>query len=633
MCGIVAIIGREGQEAPLAAVEAASAALEHRGPDDAGISVSGDVALGFRRLAIIDTTPAGHQPMTSADGQLTVVFNGEIYNYIEVRSELIALGHHFATSSDTEVLLASYSQWGADCVHRFNGMWAFVVHDRRTGTLFGARDRLGVKPLYLWHSDEWLVLASEPRAIGASRLTTLQPDWARLADFIAYGLMDHGGHSCFSGIDQVAAGHRFWIDGAGAMKTEAFWRLPAEQPASERRQADWVEELGELAADAVRLRLRSDVPVGFTLSGGIDSTLLICEAAHLRSNQDGLVAFSYQDSRYDELRQINDTVAQTGARLITISDTELDAAALLPEIVHAHGEPLHSMTAMANYALFGLAKQHGIKVVIGGQGADEVLGGYSSFQQDYWHSLVSDSRWAVLARDVQAFSKLHDRSRVATLASTLLRSLRIAASGLHVYRRLADFAAGGPRDTVTTRLFTPELLARSTRPRPVPGDYRLGAVQRSALSYWPLPLYLRVEDRSSMAHSVEARLPFTDYRLVEHALSMPDELKHAGGLNKVGLRSAAARRIPHSVASRVQKFGFPVSANGARARSLHARCRDMAASREFRERGIYHLPAVDKLLDDIDLGSESHINAIFDLMQIELWLREVDPASPAAPMR
>jgi asparagine synthase (glutamine-hydrolysing) len=280
---------------------------------------------------------------------------------------------------------------------------------------------------------------------------------------------------------------------------------------------------------------------------------------------------------------------------------------------------------VANYALFELAARHGVKVVIGGQGADEVLGGYRSYQWDYWHSLVADGRWRALTRDVRAFAKLHGGSSVAMLVNTLSRSMRIALSATRPYQRLRDLAGLAPPHTVTTRLFSPDLLALAGRPTLRPGDFRVAATQRHSLRYWPLPMYLRIEDRSSMAHSVEARLPFMDYRLVEHGVRMPDELKHAGGLNKVALRRAAAGRIPPSVLAQVDKFGFPVSAGTSTARRLHALCSDLAASREFRERGVFDLPAVERLLKSDRLEHPDHVDALFYLAQSEIWLRDMGP--------
>ena len=623
MCGVVAIVGRHGQPISASVLEHASAALVHRGPDDAGQYLSGAVGFGFRRLAVIDLSPAGHQPMSTADGELTIVFNGEIYNYVELRRELITLGHAFRSASDTEVLLAAYRQWGADCVHRFNGMWAFLIHDRRDHSIFGARDRLGVKPLYLWQDADWLVLASEPRAIGATGLCPLRPDWTRFADAIRWDQMDHGDRSTLAGIGQVPAGHSFRISAHGRLVLQRYWEPPSEPDATaDRPEADWIEELGALATDAVRLRLRSDVPVGFTLSGGIDSSLLICEAAQLGAGNGGLLAFSYQDSRFDERGPISDTVSHTGALTLTLDEKQLDLAALLPEVVMTNGEPVHSPSAVANYALFGLARRHGVKVVLGGQGADEVFGGYSTFERDYWHTLFEDRRWSALLGDVRASARLQGGVVAATLIGSLKRSLRIALSDTPAYRYLRERRAVPPRSTELHSVFAHDFLRLATPPSLARSEFRIAGSQRRALAKWPLPMYLRIEDRVSMAHSVEARLPFTDYRLVEHALRMPDSLRFAGGLNKVALRRVAARRVPHSVVSQVRKLGFPVGESDVAARGLHDLCRKLAASRAFRERDLYDHRAVTSLLARAPQARD--VDTLFHLAQTELWLSGLD---------
>lgn len=563
--------------------------------------------------------------MTSPDGRFTVVFNGEIYNYLEIKMQLARRGHTFRTSSDTEVLLAAYQEWGESCVERFNGMWAFVIHDRTSNQLFGSRDRMGVKPLYIWHDEEWIVLASEMRAIVATGLVSGTPNLSHLADFIVWGRMDHGSQTCLAGIESVPAGHNFTVTRDKGFQTRAYWQPPrAENDASDRSEEEWVEELASLVTDAVRLRMRSDVPVGFTMSGGIDSSLLVCEAAHLVPLHRRLTAFSYQDIRYDEQRQISDTVRQTNAQLFSLTNEDIDVVKLLPEVVHAHGQPIHSLAAIANYELFRLARIHGIKVVIGGQGADEALCGYPVFQQHYWRTLASERKWRALYDDTRRHAALVGRSGVATFLGTLRDSLWRSTTNLGAYRWLADrYGTAYPKNAVTTN-FSPEFLRLASRSPWRQDEFHLNAVQRQQLVDWPLPLYLRIEDRNSMAHSVEARLPFTDYRIVEHALRMPDTLKYSGGLNKVALRRVAQGRVPHSVSARKDKFGFSISATTQTARNLHKLCHSLSATRSFRERSIYSMREIEGFLSSFRPTDGSHVSAAFQLAQTELWLQGLE---------
>jgi len=623
MCGIVAIVGRRCQPVPAHLIDAASATLVHRGPDDQGTHFAGHVAFGFRRLSIIDTSIAGHQPMSSADGHCTIVFNGEIYNYVELRAELSALGHRFRSSSDTEVLLNAYLQWGHDCVRRFNGMWAFMIHDRRANVVFGARDRLGVKPLYTWQDDDWIVFASEPRAIAATGLTALRPDWTRVADALVWNLMDHDGGTCFTGITQVPAGSRFVITADGHHKGDDFWQLPdGDSSSEERTDGQWVGDLRALVSDAVRLRQRSDVPIGFTLSGGIDSTMLICEAARLNDGTSGLLAFAYQDDAYNEKRQVADTVAQTGARLVSINEHDLDLVKILPPMIEANGEPVHSMSAVANYALFELARKHGVKVVIGGQGSDEAFGGYASFEESHWLALLGEWRLRPLIDDIVASSQLKRRSAIAITLRLLTRAARLAVSDTRAYRWARSTRGRQLPRRPWSDLFSDDLLSQATALDSTRRDYALERAQRLALRRWPLPMYLRIEDRCSMTHSVEARLPFTDYRLVELAMRMPRSLKFSRGLNKVALRGAATGRVPTSVTDKPTKLGFPVSISAQALSNLRALCNDLVASRSFVERGTHNVSNARRLLAVVrDGATEQQADALFCLAQTEIWLR------------
>ena len=633
MCGWIVVLGRHGQTLPAHQLSRAVQALVHRGPDDVGDFFAPGAAMGFRRLAIIDRSHSGHQPMSSDDGHLTVVFNGEIYNYRELRHELEAAGHRFRSSSDTEVLLAAYRQWGEDCVQRFNGMFAFLIHDRRDGTLFGARDRLGVKPLYHWQDKDWVVFASEPRAIGATGLCTLEPDWDRWARGQLWGLMDDGEGSCLRDVRQIGAAQRVHVARDGAMRQQRYWQPPAADDVASGgagdSDANWVDRLAELISDAVRLRLRSDVPVGFTLSGGIDSSLLVCEAAH--QGMDNLVAFSYQDEQYDERQPIADTVARTGAKLITLDGSQLDVAALLPAVLAANGEPVHSLSAVANYALFGLAREHQVPVLLGGQSADEVFAGYDSFQRNHWHGLCVGLHWRALLADVRASAALHGHGVAGPLTSTAQQALRAALGRSGAYGALRSGwqkLAWRPAAAASSAFAASVLRPQQPPPLLQPSGLALAPAQRRALATTPLPMYLRIEDRVSMAHSVEARLPFTDYRIVEHALRMPDRLRFAGGVNKLALRLAAARRVPESVSSRVRKFGFPVGHTPRTAAGLQGLCRELAATRAFRERAVYEPAGVTALLSRAPRVAD--IKDLFQLAQTELWAASLDAARTAS---
>src|SRR5437016_7269964 len=304
MCGLVVMLGLGGRQADAAVLSQMARSIAHRGPDDSGLYLHQQVGFGFRRLAILDLSPTGHQPMCSEDGELVIVFNGEIYNYIELREELRAAGHCFRSTSDTEVLLAAYREWGPECLGRLNGMWAFVIHDRRRGVLFGARDRFGVKPLFVHHGKDAWLLASEAKAILASGLYARETNWQVSADFLLHGKLDETPATFFAGIEQVPPGCAFELRLDGRWRQCPYRSLSAIES---EPTTDVEEAVAELLEDAVRIRLRSDVPVGVCLSGGLDSTAIICAMA--RNREGGataagqtapLLAFCYHESAFDE---------------------------------------------------------------------------------------------------------------------------------------------------------------------------------------------------------------------------------------------------------------------------------------------------------------------------------------------
>jgi asparagine synthase (glutamine-hydrolysing) len=301
MCGIVAIVASKPLPAQGATLAQMLAVIRHRGPDDEGVHCNGGVAFGFRRLSILDLSVLGHQPMSTPDGAVTIVFNGEIYNFVELRRELEARGHAFLSRSDTEVLLHAYLEWGTDCLTRLNGMWAFLIHDARTGTVFGSRDRFGIKPLYRYERDGVMLFGSEIKSIVASGLYQRSPNLAVAAAFLAEGRLDESDETFYAGIHRIPAAAAFEVDAAGRYREWRYWRL--DDAASIPAGSDVVSRFAELFEDAVRVHMRSDVPVGIHLSGGLDSTSIACASARVRRDADArgpLLVFSYITPEFDE---------------------------------------------------------------------------------------------------------------------------------------------------------------------------------------------------------------------------------------------------------------------------------------------------------------------------------------------
>lgn len=623
MCGLAGIVGRPGEEAPVALVERMAGTLLHRGPDDHGVHAAGSVALGFRRLSILDLTPAGHQPFLSPDGRVAMVYNGEIYNYAELREELRALGHDFRSTGDSEVLLAAYLQWGVECLPRLNGMWAFLIHDGRTGVVFGARDRFGVKPLFHTEEGGRHYFASEIKAFHAVAPASRDVDPVRVATFLAAGRLEWleaDGRTFFRAVREVPPGSWFQLEPGGALRTGTFWTLPEEEVA-ESDEGDLARAFREVFLDAVALRLRSDVPVGVSLSGGLDSTAIISAMARMRDAAGAttpLHAFSYLSPGHDETRYVTSTLEQTRATAHAVEFGPDRWWRQMPAILAAHDEPVHSATASVGYEIYRAAAAQGVKVMLVGQGADETWGGYPSYFDDHWYSLLRGGRLAEAVREIGDFSAGHGGSRGRRLAASLLRFVLTTAGRLAAYRALM-----APRQHARAypwaSLLSPEL--RRLLPERVPAPPRgLRAALVHGTTRTPLPLYLRIEDRNSMAHSVEARLPFMDYRLVSLAFRLSGRWKVRGRWNKYLLRQGARGVMPEVVRTRVDKMGFPTQMNGWIRRELAPELDALLAGPSFAQRGWFAPSAARAALERHRAGQVEAGSALFNLAQTELWL-------------
>jgi len=619
MCGFVVFVGRNGLPADPAVVERMTATLAHRGPNDCGFWYEGPVGIGFRRLSIIDTTPRGHQPMVARDGAQVVAFNGEIFNYVEIRDELKCLGHVFQSTSDTEVLLASWRAWGERCVDRFVGMFAFVIWDRKRGEFFGARDRFGIKPLYVHQGPDAIVLASEIKAIQASGFYKMRENWPVISRYVVYGQLDEGPATCFEGIEQIPPAHAFRLS-PDRLQWYKYFDVSLELRQETREEPTAVANLLE---DAVRLQMRSDVPLGVCLSGGIDSSAIICalarhrRAANLRAP---LLAFNYNAPEFDESRYVQETARQAGATVVSWQGNPRDLWGSLSRVLHYHDEPVHSMNALVGFQLMGLARQHGAIVLLNGQGADETLAGYSSYYLDYWTTLVASGRLAEalaeIAKFAQAFGQRPAPLRASVLRTMLFRGLNRVPG----YRAFARHMRH--RALRSSEWFSAELVDKLPPHRHVE-NLRMDSVQRDSVFISPLPLYLRIEDRNSMAHGVEARVPFLDHRLVSYALTLPLEARIQGPWNKHALREGLRGRIPEIVRTRVDKMGFPTPTAKWFARDLYEPLRDLFASQAVRQRGLYRSENIIRTLDAVRGKELSNHEALFRAANVEFWLSMV----------
>lgn len=618
MCGIAAVVETTGGSPDAGMLKRMMDSLVHRGPDDEGMHLDGAVGLGFRRLAIIDVSLDSHQPMVSDDQALVIVFNGEIYNYIELRQELGGYGHVFRTHGDTEVLLHAYQQWGKDCLSRLNGMWAFLVYDRRRRIVFGARDRFGVKPLYYFKASQRILFASEIKGILASRMygSGANIRWSTASQFLLSWELDSSPYTFYEGVEQVPAGSMFELQMGGELKFQRYWSLSdVETPPAN----DPYRTYAELFEDAVKLRMRSDVPVGVCLSGGLDSSSIICEMARLSSSK--VEAFSYMAEEFDESLYIKDTVAQTGSVLNLVDLSRLNLWSALTDVLKFHDEPVHSINVVIGFELMRLASLKGVKVVLNGQGADETAAGYSSYFNEYWASLIRQARLMAAWREMSAYAAAHRVPKTRLYKEAGLRAIATMVASWSLYRLAKDRIA--PKRAAVSEWFDAAFLTAYQPVRERLAPQSLSEVLRYAVEHSPLPLYLRVEDRNSMGNSVESRLPFMDYRLVSFLFSMPDEYKLRGEWNKYIQRRALIGKIPESVRMRVDKMGFPVPLKKWMAGEVLDSVADALHSRSCRERGIYNWPVLSNVIDKHCRGEIDASLPLFYVGQFEVWAQMI----------
>lgn len=623
MCGFVAILATDGVAPDRVALDLASDSIAHRGPDDAAVHADGPFAVAFRRLAIFDLSTAARQPMASPDGRHVIAFNGAIYNWPELRAELTARGHAFVTHGDTEVLLAAWREWGPACLQRLNGMFAFLVWDRTERRLFGARDRFGVKPLY-WSSDTaGIRVASEPKALRATAPAgrPVPVDWDTFADFAANDRLDARDATFFDGIRRVPAGTWFRADPDGRIEWHRWWSLD-EAVGARTANADPVAEFAATFEDAVRIRMRGDVEVGVLLSGGLDSTSIVCAMSRARGAAGGggpmPKAFGYPspDPCHDESDCVAATLAWTGAPFTSVAPSARELWDALPRHLWHHDEPVYSITSLVAERLVQAARRAGVKVLLNGQGADEVLAGYPMYFAVYWSELLRHGRFGHFMGDVRAMRRAQPElarslSRQA-LTDALLRTLR-AVPGV------AALADGRPRRAVADDWLAPELRARAEALRPRP-HASLDTALRNSLESANLPVYIRQEDRNAMAHGVEARLPFLDHRLVTLAFSLGADRKLASPVGKRLLRDAMQGKIPELVRTRVRKLGFPTPIDAWFRGPLYEPMRDLLAGGALRESGAWNVANVTAALERHRAGETNCGSRLFDVAQTGLWL-------------
>lgn len=629
MCGIAGRVNHlSGEPVSEARIAAMCGLLAHRGPDGQGVFCAGPVGLGHRRLAVIDLSPGGAQPMQSPDGTLAVTFNGEIYNYLELRDDLRGRGHAFRSQSDTEVILAAYKEWGDECVSRLAGMFAFALWDGPSRRLLLARDRAGKKPLHYRIDAAGLSFASESKAFLAEPEFSPSPDLGAIAEYLTYQYVP-APRSAFGGVQKLLPGHVAVVE-RGRVTTRQYWRLSYASQHDPGDEAA-VEALDSHLRRAVKRRLLSDVPLGAFLSGGLDSSLVVSYMAELLPSV-RTFSIGFAEQEYNELPAARLVAERFGTAHVEFV-VEPHAVDLLPRLAWHYGEPFADSSALPTFILSELARRH-VTVALNGDGGDESFAGYDRYSGIQLAQTLS--RVPLPAR------------RAAAGAAGLVARLAPTRITRRAQRFLKAATASPARQYAGWMMqFDPPLLAELLTPdfAAVAGSAGVGlaqerfessdartiverAVDHDVRSYLPDDLLVKV-DIATMAHGLEGRSPFLDHELMEFAARLPLRYKVRGRRQKFLIRQLAARRLPAPLLG-LPKKGFGVPIDHWFAHDLADFGRDLLLGATARARGLFRRDVVERLFAEHASGARQWHLQLWNLVMLELWFRTFVDARPAA---
>ncbi len=626
MCGIAGLVSFDGLPGDAAATATRMRdVLAHRGPDEAGLFCDTHVALAHRRLSIVDLR-TGQQPLGNEDGTVQVVFNGEIYNHGDVRTELVARGHAYRTTSDTETIVHAYEEWGDECVHRFRGMFAFALWDTRRRRLLLVRDRLGIKPVYWAQVGPYLLFGSEIKAILASGLVRADANMAALPELLSTRYVS-GDETMFVGIRKLLPGHVLACTADG-VSIRQYWDIPTAagaRPAT--APADVVGRFRELLEESVRLRLMADVPLGMFLSGGIDSSAIAALMSRMVDRPIKTFSVGFGERAYNELGYAREVAAAVGADPHEVVIDDRDFFGALPRLVWHEDEPVAHPSSVPLYFVSKLARQH-VTVVLTGEGSDELLAGYGKYPRIQWNWRAGTIYERVLPKALRSLIANRVVDRLPGRAGRLARRSFMAMERTPEALFLDNFAAMPL--SAQQHLLSSRLRGAATRERayaasmdafrrPPAGSSLLTRLLYADMKTYLVELLMK-QDQMSMATSIESRVPFLDHRLVEFAATIPESWKLSGFTTKRVLREAMKGVLPESILTR-PKMGFPVPFAAWTRGAWNGVVRDVLLDRRTRERGVVDAGAVDALLRDHAAGRTDAWDRLWMLLNLEIWFR------------
>lgn len=622
MCGICGIVSWTSSPDE-SLVKNMCARLRHRGPDAEGSISYENVALGHTRLSIIDLRAESNQPMADNTSNYTITYNGEIYNYKSLRAELISLGHSFRTSSDTEVILNAYIQWGEKCLEKLNGMFAFAIWAKEKKSLFLARDRVGQKPLYFFENKQSLYFASELKALECCPEVSKEVNKSAIIQYLSlsYTLTSE---AALSGVKKLPPGHYATFDERNGLEITNYWHL-ADKFAEKKRYksiSEATEELNYLLEDSVKLRLESDVPLGAFLSGGVDSSSIASAMCRLRPpSNNKTFCIGFDERGFSEVTESKEAASHMGVSHFS-KTVDLNMAEALPQIAYYMDEPFADTSMIPMYFLSQFAREH-VTVSLSGDGADEIFAGYETYVADKLRKYLS---W-LPAKTIRSFYSgvfARDFGKVSTdyKLRQFLAGLSLPQDDAHYFWR-EIFSS-----KEISNILTPEFQDLIKPAAPIhqfrkfaeeisPDVHFIDRAMYVDIKTWLVDDILVKVDRTSMAHSLEARSPFLDYRLIEFAASLPVEFKLKGLKKKYILRNSQKAYLPERTTARKKK-GFNAPIAHWISSSLKPMCEDLLKS------NMMQPDSVRKLLDDHTNKKEDNSFKLFTLIGLNLWLNRAD---------
>jgi len=637
MCGIAGILefARDTRAEP-AALRAMCQIIAHRGPDDDGFYTDGPLGIGMRRLSIVDVA-GGHQPISNEDGSITIVFNGEIYNHLSLREQLIARGHSYRTHSDTETVVHLYEEYGRDCVQHLRGMFAFAIWDRNKKALFIARDRLGIKPLYYQLTSERLLFGSEIKVLLAHGSIGPEFDRAALPEFLAFGYLS-GEDTFYLGIRKLLPGHTMEIGLDGKPQIRQYWDLDASTPHTSRGESYYVRSYRELLEGAVSSHLMSDVPLGVFLSGGLDSSAVAALMTKIRREPVETFSVGYREQTYSELpfAQIVADHIKSQHREVLVSEQDFFNA--LPHLIWHEDEPIVWPSSVSLYFVAKLARES-VTVVLTGEGSDETLAGYTRYAFTLKNAALDRAYRSVVPGSLRRGLR-NTVAKSPLLGATTRRKLEhtfLAKDGASWASFYFDNFFSAFDEAEQTGLLTSDFA----------NEFAPATAYKSVLQYWEhssgemlqrllytdiktyLVELLMKQDNMSMAASIESRVPFLDHVLVEFATRIPREVQIKGLSGKTILKKAVEDVLPHEIIYR-PKLGFPTPWSGWLAGPRLETIREMLLEPRSLDRGYFRREAIERLFNEHRAKHRDNSDRIWRLLNLELWHRVCLEGEPHA---